>query len=98
MRFIFSFLMVIGAVPFMIPFVDWVYYGILFANFGKFPVVVFLCIGWDILYSRAAPESFSIINEDIRGVGYTTSVAFGQFCLAFMRWPTFLAAMYAITH
>ena len=81
-----------GNIPFALPFLDLLYYGIVLANWQKFPALVPVLTVWGFIYGKAAPES----NEILLRQGDTTAAWFGRCCLSYMRWPLFLAALYAL--
>ena len=82
----------LGLLPFCVPFLDWLYFGVVLVNWEKFPLLVPVLAVWGFIYAKAFPES----NEILRDAGNTAEAWFGRCCLAYMRWPVFLAALYAL--
>ena len=94
-----SILLFVTRLPYLLPFMGWVWFGIVIFNFGKLPWFVLIpVLGWSLICSRAVGESGELIKQGIRendGI-VTTQHELAMTLLNILQYPTFLAALYVL--
>ena len=91
--------LLVTRLPYLLPFMGWVWFGIVLFNFGKLPWFVLIpVLVWSFICSRGVVESGEIIKQQIRenhGI-VTTQHEVSMILLNLTQYPTFLAALYVL--
>ena len=94
-----SLLLFVTRLPYLLPFMGWVWFGIVSFNAGKLPWFVLIpVLVWSLICSKAVRESGEVIKQQIRendGI-VTTQHEVSMVLLNITQYPTFLAAMYVL--
>jgi hypothetical protein len=89
------------SIPYLNPILGWLWFGIMIFNYTKFPwYALTLLIIWSFICSKSAGESKQIIKQQIsenNGV-VTTKHEISMILLNLIQYPTFIAALYALTN
>ena len=94
-----SIILVIVRLPYLVPFIGWVWYGVVAFNWQKVPWYLLIPITfWSFVCSRAVPESSEIIKSDIRQNGglVETRHEVQMILQTLLQYPTFLTAAWVL--
>ena len=92
-------ILVIVRLPYLVPFMGWIWFGIVAFNWQKLPWFVLVpVLFWSFVCSQAAPESAEKIKADIRENGGVVETRHEIWMILFIliQYPTFLAAAWIL--
>ena len=94
-----SLILLIVRLPYLVPFIGWVWLGIVLFNWQRVPWFVLIpVVFWSLVCSRAVDESDEIIKSDIRENGgvVETRHELQMILLTLLQYPTFLTAAWVL--
>ena len=94
-----SFLLLIVRLPYLVPFMGWIWFGIVIFNWQRVPWFALIpVVFWSLVCSKSVGESGEIIKSDIRENGgvIETRHEVQMILLSLLQYPTFLTAVWIL--